>query len=74
VHDPWADSREAEEWYGVTMIEELPENRYDAVVLAVAHREFAAFSKADFERTCSPLSVVYDVKHVLASDIADSCL
>ena len=31
------------------MIESLPENRYDAVVLAVAHREFKALKKEEEE-------------------------
>ncbi len=74
VFDPWANSREAEQWYGVTMIEELPENRYDAVVLAVAHRQFSTFTREDFRRTCSSQSVIYDVKHVLANGLADGCL
>jgi len=74
VHDPWANPHEAEQMYGVTMIENLPVNHYDAVVLAVAHQEFTAFSKEDFKRMCRQLSVIYDVKHVLEDGLADGCL
>lgn len=74
VHDPWADPGEAKRLYGVTMTETLPENHYDAVVLAVAHQEFETLNKKDFERICRQLSVIYDVKHTLASGIADGCL
>jgi len=74
VHDPWANPQEAEQLYGVTMIENLPINHYDAVVLAVAHQEFSDFNKDDFSRMCRQLSVVYDVKHVLPDGLADGCL
>jgi UDP-N-acetyl-D-galactosamine dehydrogenase len=74
VHDPWADPQEAKQYYGVTMTETLPENRYDAVVLAVAHQEFAELDKEKLERICRPLSVIYDVKHILEDGLADGCL
>ncbi|XOF33715.1 MAG: nucleotide sugar dehydrogenase [Candidatus Electrothrix sp. YB6] len=74
VHDPWADPKEAEQYYGVTMIDELPEQYYDAVVLAVAHREFAEFGREKIERISRPLAVIYDVKHVLDSRLTDGTL
>ncbi len=74
VFDPWADKAEAERLYGVTMIENLPVNHYDGVVLAVAHKEFGELAKEDFTRMCRQLAVIYDVKHSLPADIADGCL
>ncbi len=74
VFDPWADQEEAQRLYGVTMIENLPVNHYDGVVLAVAHGEFADLTKDDFARMCRQLSVVYDVKHTLPEDVACGCL
>jgi len=74
VYDPWADPDEARAYYGVTMIDTLPVNHYDGVVLAVAHREFTELGKDDFKRICRQLSVLYDVKHVLPSGIVDGTL
>ncbi len=74
VFDPWADKEEAERLYGVTMIENLPVNHYDGVVLAVAHKEFNELAQDDFSRMCRQLAVVYDVKHSLPKDVADGCL
>ena len=74
VHDPWANPQEAEQMYGVTMIENLPVNHYDAVVLAVAHQQFQKFSKEDFNKMCRQLAVIYDVKHVLPDNLSDGCL
>jgi len=74
VYDPWADKKKAEELYKVTMIEDLPLNHYDGVVLAVAHREFSELTAEDFSRMCRHLAVVYDVKHSLPAGIADGGL
>jgi len=74
VFDPWADPDEAKAYYGVTMIDTLPVNHYDGVVLAVAHKEFMELNGTDFKKICRQLSVIYDVKHVLPTGIADGCL
>jgi UDP-N-acetyl-D-galactosamine dehydrogenase len=74
VYDPWIDQEEAGRHYGVTMIDHLPENRYDAIVLAVAHREFAALSAQDLRTLCKPNAVIYDVKNVLPAEVVDGCL
>ncbi len=74
VYDPWIDQAEAARHYGVTMIDHLPPNRFDAVVLAVAHREFTQFSAQDLRRICKPAAVVYDVKNILPREIVDGCL
>jgi len=75
VYDPWAEAQEAKRLYGVTMITgELPEHRYDGVVLAVAHREFSSLGRTELERICRPQRVIYDVKHVLEKGLADGSL
>ncbi|WP_420208594.1 nucleotide sugar dehydrogenase [Candidatus Electronema sp. JC] len=74
VYDPWADSAEARRLYDVAMIEKLPEGRYDAVILAVAHRQFLSLGRAELTRICRPQAVIYDVKHVLEKGLADGSL
>ncbi len=74
VYDPWADPQEAQQYYGVTMTETLLKNSYDALVLAVAHQEFAQFDKEEVERITRSRFVVYDVKNVLAKGLADGTL
>ncbi|MBV5316187.1 MAG: Vi polysaccharide biosynthesis UDP-N-acetylglucosamine C-6 dehydrogenase TviB [Desulfobulbaceae bacterium] len=74
VYDPWIDQEEAARHYGVTMIGELQPNRYDAVVLAVAHQEFTRFSAENLRRICKPAAVIYDVKNILPPEIVDGCL
>jgi UDP-N-acetyl-D-galactosamine dehydrogenase len=47
---------------------------YDAVVLAVAHREFKAMGAEGIRAFGNADSVVYDIKYLLPSDAADDRL
>jgi UDP-N-acetyl-D-galactosamine dehydrogenase len=72
VHDPWASPTEIEEEYGIKAAQTLNKNKqYDAVILAVAHKEFESLEIDGI--TKSP-SVVYDVKGVLNRDQVDGRL
>ncbi|WP_289300440.1 nucleotide sugar dehydrogenase, partial [Xylanibacter muris] len=42
VYDPWADASKVEREYGIDIVTSIPEGeKYDAVILAVSHKEFA---------------------------------
>ena len=62
VYDPWANPAIAEREYGVKITNTLPEARYDAIIAAVAHKEFATI---DITSLQASTSVVYDVKWML---------
>ncbi len=62
IYDPWAEPAIAKHEYGVEVVNELPTNKYDALVLAVAHNEF---KDMDISTLTNDKSVVYDVKWVL---------
>jgi UDP-N-acetyl-D-glucosamine/UDP-N-acetyl-D-galactosamine dehydrogenase len=74
VYDPWADPLEAEKEYGLTLVQELRRNTYGAVVVAVAHRQFADISIADLRSFCKEKSVIYDVKSLYPREQVDGCL
>ncbi|MCL1981323.1 MAG: nucleotide sugar dehydrogenase [Proteobacteria bacterium] len=74
VHDPWVDQEEASRLYGCAMVDTLADDRYDAVILAVAHREFAELTVERLRRMCKPASVIYDVKNILPRDAVDGSL
>ena len=59
VYDPWANPSEVKYEYGLDILTEMPENKFDAVVLAVAHKEF---EKSDFSGWVKTEGVVYRVK------------
>lgn len=74
VFDPWANRNEAQELYRVNMVEEPNRHHYDAIVFAVAHRDFLQFSAKEIKGFCREQAVVYDVKNVLQDGIADARL
>ena len=63
VHDPIAESAEAEHEYGIhlTAWDDLP-GAADALVAAVSHREYLAMPLADLTRKLKPNAVFADVK------------
>lgn len=74
VYDPWANLQEAKKEYGLTLVEKLQPNTYGAVVVAVGHRQFTAFSVTDLRALCKENSVIYDVKGLYPHDQVDGCL
>jgi UDP-N-acetyl-D-galactosamine dehydrogenase len=74
VYDPWADAAEAQHEYGFEPIRQPMEGQYDAVVLAVAHRQFAEMGIEKIRALGKPNSVLYDVKYVFPADQVDGRL
>jgi UDP-N-acetyl-D-galactosamine dehydrogenase len=74
VHDPWCDAAEAHAEYGLDLLSELPDGRYDAIVLAVAHREFKALGTTRLRAAGKPGAVLFDVKNLFARDEVDERL
>ncbi len=71
VCDPWAASDRVEKEYGINVVSEVPADRFDAVILAVAHKEFMDLDVRSFVREGG---VVYDVKGVLNRERVDARL
>jgi UDP-N-acetyl-D-galactosamine dehydrogenase len=74
VHDPWVSADEARHEYGLELVPELVPGRYDAVILAVAHRQFTDLGASGIRALGRPGCVVFDVKHALARGEADDRL
>ncbi|WP_426661595.1 Vi polysaccharide biosynthesis UDP-N-acetylglucosamine C-6 dehydrogenase TviB [Rhodanobacter aciditrophus] len=74
VHDPWVNAAEAEHEYGLSPLAEPPAGAYDAVIVAVGHKQFVALGADGVRAYGKPSSVVYDVKYVLPRDAVDGRL
>ncbi len=74
VHDPWVNPAQAEREYGIRVIAEPAAGAYDAVVLAVAHRQFQDLGAERIRGFGKPNAVLYDVKQVLPKDLVDGRL
>lgn len=62
IYDPWANSKEVKHEYGLESSKVIPTQKFDAIVLTVAHNEF---ENLDLQSLKKELSVVYDVKNKL---------
>ena len=71
IYDPWANPAIAKHEYGVVLQNELPDEVFDAVILAVAHNEFKSL---DLKKITNGVSVVYDVKGILSEEVIDGKL
>lgn len=74
VYDPWVDPAEAQHEYGLTPISEPPQGKYDAIVLAVAHRQFCELGPEAIRRFGRSHSILYDIKSILPKDSVDGRL
>jgi len=74
VWDPWASAREAKHEYGIKLLARPAKRRYDAIVLAVGHREFKAMKPAQIRALAKRTHVIYDIKYVLKRGHADGRL
>lgn len=71
VYDPWADAGHVMKEYNTPVVNSLTDEKYDTVILAVAHKEFLGL---DIKSMLNEKSVVYDVKGILPRDIIDGRL
>ncbi len=72
VFDPHADPEEVYDEYGVSLIQEPKSNNFDAVILAVAHKQFLAL---DIPSLCNGKdSVIFDTKSFLDRSLVDARL
>ncbi|WP_047414417.1 nucleotide sugar dehydrogenase [Cellulophaga sp. Hel_I_12] len=65
IYDPWASPEEVHHEYGLKTSTSLPTEKFDAVVLTVAHQEFLSL---DLKSLLAPNGILYDVKGILALD------
>ncbi|RLQ88278.1 nucleotide sugar dehydrogenase [Notoacmeibacter ruber] len=74
VHDPWASAEQSNREYGVDLVEEPEKGAYDAVILAVGHREYIEAGAQRLRSYGKQDAVFYDVKSVFERDESDGRL
>ncbi|WP_348745907.1 nucleotide sugar dehydrogenase [Tenacibaculum sp. 190524A02b] len=62
IFDPWADEEEVEEEYNLKSTRKSPDEKFDAIVLAVAHEQYKKMNLDSFKKENY---IIYDVKNVL---------
>jgi len=71
VSDPWADPVDVEQLHKIELFQTIPDDFFDAIVLAVGHK---TFMEMDLKRYLKKTAVVFDVKGVLDKKMIDGRL
>ena len=74
VYDPWVSAEEARHEYGLDLVPELVDGKYDAIILAVAHRQFAELGVERIRALGKADCVLFDVKQALPRAAVDDRL
>ncbi len=69
IIDPHADGAEIKHEYGLTLSTQAKQKSYDAVILAVNHKEYLQLNEKDFEKLLKPKGLIIDVKGILKNKI-----
>jgi len=67
VYDPWVDPNEEKKWYTHGIISNpLDDNKkYDAIVVAVAHKQFKEYTAETYSQLSNAEEVVIDIKNIV---------
>lgn len=73
VYDPWANPETVKREYGIDITNELPKGKFDAAIVAVAHKEFRE-QIVNIEDLLEKNHVIFDVKCILPREKVDGRL
>ena len=59
VYDPWVNQEDVKKIYDLDVVTQLPESKFDVIVLAVAHKEF---EKINFTSLLNSVGLFYSIK------------
>ncbi len=71
IYDPWINSDEAFHEYGVKMLHKLDDQKYDGIILAIAHDHFKEMGIERIRALGRSKNVLYDLKYVFSADQSD---
>ncbi|MGI9218120.1 MAG: Vi polysaccharide biosynthesis UDP-N-acetylglucosamine C-6 dehydrogenase TviB [Hydrogenophaga sp.] len=71
VYDPWVSTEAAQHEYGITPVQQPAAGAYDAIIVAVAHREFKAMGAGAIRALGKTQHVLFDLKYILPAQDSD---
>jgi len=74
VYDPWVDPAEAQTECNLTLVTEPEKAKYDAIILAVSHRQFLEMGVDGIHALGKENHILFDVKYILEADQVDGRL
>ncbi len=74
VYDPWVDSSDVSNEYGIKMIEYPLKAKYQAIILAVSHKEFYDIGINEIRKYGDKEHLIFDVKYIFTKEETDGRL
>lgn len=74
IYDPWVNPDEVKREYGIQIITTLEENKFDAIVLTVAHDHFKKMDITQIRALGKSNSIIYDLKYLFPAELTDERL
>ena len=74
AYDPWVDAAQCQAECGIKPIGQPEPGHYDAVLIAVAHRQFRELGADGIRALLKPGGIVFDVKYLLPREAAEARL
>ncbi len=71
VHDPWVGAIRLHDQHGVTAVETPQADTYDAIIVAVGHREYVEMGSDAIRALGKPGAVLYDIKGIFGKSGSD---
>lgn len=71
IYDPWADAKEVKEIYQIDLIKSIQIEKYQALIITVAHQEFM---NIDYKAFKNNNAIIFDTKSVIDRTFADARL
>jgi UDP-N-acetyl-D-glucosamine/UDP-N-acetyl-D-galactosamine dehydrogenase len=67
VYDPWVNSDEEKKYYKHGIISDPLKNnkKYEAIIVAVAHKQFKKYTTKNFSQLCNKEEVIIDIKNIV---------
>ena len=74
IYDPWVDLKRAKKEYNLDLLETIENKKYDAIILAVAHKDFQKLSLSKIKSLGKEKHIIYDIKHLFRREEVDGRL
>lgn len=74
VYDPWVNHKEAAHEYGLDLVGEPEKGTYDAIIIAVSHKQFKQMGADGLHALGKDNHVLYDIKYIFNADEVDGRL
>lgn len=71
VADPHADPKETRIEYGIELVEPDDSNKYNVIILAVAHDQYVNKPEKDLIRLLASGGIIYDLKNIVPPSLSD---